>query len=82
MTTHESLDPHYVSYMLRMWRKRDENGRPMWCASLEEPGSHRMEGFADSDALFSFLQRRLNGEEVDAQERVPVAPENSSTAPG
>ena len=31
----------YLSYMLRMWLRRDSNGEPVWSASLQEPGSHR-----------------------------------------
>src|SRR5690349_19409674 len=59
MNSQENLEPSYLSYMLRLWRKRDGNGNPVWCASLEEPGSQHTESFADADSMFSFLQDRL-----------------------
>ena len=66
MNSQEDLDPNYLSYMLRMWRARDSNGRQVWCASLEEPGSHHTESFGDTEAMFTFLQGRLgNAAEVD-----------------
>ena len=49
----------YVSYMLRMWRKIDGEGKAVWCASLEEPGSHHTESFGDTGAMFTFLQSQL-----------------------
>jgi hypothetical protein len=52
-------DTEYMSYMLRMWRKRDGNGKQMWCASLEEPGSRHAESFEDANAMFAFLLRKL-----------------------
>jgi hypothetical protein len=59
MNSQEDFDAGYQSYMLRMWRKRDSNGKPVWCASLEEPGSRHTESFGDASALFAFLQGRL-----------------------
>ena len=62
----------YVSYMLRMWSKRDGNGKRLWCASLEEPGSRHTESFEDPNALFVFLRRKVGieepGEGEDAQQ--------------
>jgi hypothetical protein len=52
----------YLSYMLRMWRKRDGNGKAVWCASLEEPGSRHTEIFEDTNAMFAFLQSQLGTE--------------------
>ena len=59
MNSQEDHETRYLSYMLRMWRKRDGNGKPVWCASLEEPGSRHIESFGDVGALFMFLQSRL-----------------------
>jgi len=56
----EESDTDYLSYMLRMWRRRDSNGEKVWCASLEEPGSRHTESFGDIHTLFSFLQSRLD----------------------
>jgi hypothetical protein len=58
----EDSDTGYLSYMLRMWLKRDGKGQPVWCASLEEPGSRHTESFGDISTMFSFLQSRLDAE--------------------
>src|SRR5689334_5464649 len=51
MNSQEDLDTNYHSYMLRMWRTRDGNGKQVWCASLQEPGSYHTESFGDADDL-------------------------------
>ena len=55
----DDSEPRYLSYLLRLWRKRDDQGRPVSCASLEEPGSHHTVRFKDLTALFAFLQTQL-----------------------
>jgi hypothetical protein len=55
----EDREPLYLSYLLRLWRKRDDQGRSVWCASLEEPGSHQTVRFRDVPALFDFLRTQL-----------------------
>ena len=52
----------YLSYMLRIWLRRDSKGQPIWSASLEEPGSRYTESFGDIAALFSCLQNRLDAQ--------------------
>ena len=59
MKSRNGPETRYLSYMLRLWRKRDGNGKPVWCASLEEPGTCRTESFGDADAMFRFLQTKL-----------------------
>jgi hypothetical protein len=59
MHPHQESDTGYLSYMLRMWRKRDCNGKQMWCVSLEEPGSHHTQRFNDANAMFAFLRTKL-----------------------
>ena len=59
MHPQQEIDTDYLSYMVRIWRKWDGNGKPVWCASLEEPGSRHTERFEDTDAMFTFLQRKL-----------------------
>lgn len=65
MSLQDDSDMGYLSYMLRMWLRRDSNGDPVWSASLQEPGSHRTESFGDISAMFSFLQSRLDGERLE-----------------
>jgi hypothetical protein len=45
-----------------MWLRRDSKGERVWSASLQEPGSRNTENFGDIDAMFSFLQSRLDAE--------------------
>ena len=60
-------EPLYLSYLLRLWRKRDDQGQPVWCASLEEPGSHQTVRFRDLPALYAFLQTRLGSATPEGQ---------------
>ena len=60
MHSQDKNDTDYMSYMLRMWRKRDRNGKQVWCASLEEPGSRQTESFEDAHAMFAFLLSKLD----------------------
>ncbi len=62
MNSQDDHDTRYLSYMLRVWLKRDSKGEQVWCASLEEPGSRHTESFGDVSAMYSFLQRRLDAE--------------------
>jgi len=68
MHPQQESDTGYVSYMLRMWSKRDGNGKQMWCASLEEPGSRHTERFEDANAMFAYLRRKLGTEESGEHE--------------
>jgi hypothetical protein len=65
MHTQERPDADYLSYMLRMWRKRDGNGKQVWCASLQEPGSRCTENFEDAKAMFAFLLSKLDTGQPD-----------------
>lgn len=70
-------EPRYLSYLLRLWRKTNNQGRQVWCASLEAPGSHRTVRFGDLPALFAFLQ-------IEAGSATPGEPasENNQTNKG
>ena len=74
----EDREPSYLSYLLRLWRKRDDQGQPVWCASLEEPGSHQTVRFRDLPALFAFLQTQLGsatpGGLVQEEQQAPEEP--------
>jgi hypothetical protein len=57
----------YVSYMLRMWRDRGDEGpsrseEAPWRASLQDPHSGERVGFASLEDLFGFLRRETAGE--------------------
>ena len=70
MQPREDSDTRHLSYLLRLWLRRNAQGELGWCASLEEPGSHHTEHFAEIAALFAFLRRRL-----DAELHRPSAPD-------
>lgn len=66
MHQHDESDTCYLSYMLRMWLRRDSKGELVWSASLEAPGSRQTESFGDIGAMFSFLQSRMDTETLGA----------------
>ena len=51
----------YISYMLRLWLENDSESDHTirdgtgWRASLEDPYTQEIQGFADMEALFAFL---------------------------
>jgi hypothetical protein len=47
----------YVSYLLRLWRVREEE-RYVWHASLENTTTSQRRGFANLDELFQFLREQ------------------------
>lgn len=46
----------YRVYVLRSWVESGENGPPVRRYSLEDPQTRRRRGFADLQALVSFLR--------------------------
>ncbi|MBL7183254.1 MAG: hypothetical protein ISS50_02265 [Anaerolineae bacterium] len=58
--------PDYLSYLLRLWRVRGDEGahqsaeKPIWRASLESPFTGERMGFASLDALFAFLRQQTS----------------------
>ena len=53
-------DSGYIAYLLRMWLRRDSDGRLVWFATLEEPGTRHTESFGDIGGMFLFLQTRMD----------------------
>ncbi len=55
-----TMQPDYLSYLLRLWRVDGDNGDQrnpaVWRASLENPHTGERKGFAGLDELFDFLQ--------------------------
>jgi hypothetical protein len=48
--------PDYLSYLLRLWRVREE-GQDAWRASLQHPGSGERVSFRTLEELFAFLRQ-------------------------
>lgn len=46
----------YFAYLLRLWQT-NRDGKPVWWASLEVPGTHQQFAFTDLQALFAFLEK-------------------------
>ena len=88
MNSQEEPNSSYVAYLLRMWRKKDGSGKPVWCASLQEPGSGNIESFGDMSALFAVLQSRTgtgNSDSAPVNTQVPIDyehPNGQSPPPG
>jgi hypothetical protein len=50
----------YRAYLLRMWSV-EQSGQVVWRASLEDPQTGELFGFADLTLLFDFLMDRALG---------------------
>jgi hypothetical protein len=48
----------YRVYLLRLWQAEDEDGHPVWRASLESAQTGERCGFADLGSLFAFLEQQ------------------------
>jgi hypothetical protein len=48
-------EPDYAAYLLRL-RRSDQNGQPIWRASLESTHDARRFEFADLETLIAFLR--------------------------
>ena len=49
--------PGYLAYMLRLWQVNDD-GKPVWRASVESPHNGERRGFANLELLFAFLEEK------------------------
>lgn len=58
-----------MAYLLRLWRVRVE-GKQVWRASLETPGTGERRGFAGLKALLRFLEAET-GETILDSEKGP-----------
>jgi hypothetical protein len=50
--------PRYHSYVLRLWAVEND-GRPVWRASLHDAHTGARHGFADLAALLAFLETQI-----------------------
>ena len=60
---------YYLSYLLRLWRT-GSGKNAVWRASLENPFTGELEGFASPVDLFAFLQARINTADHKAEETI------------
>jgi hypothetical protein len=49
--------PRSLGYVLRLW-ERKQDGKSVWCASLQNPYTEERHAFADLAALVQFLQEK------------------------
>lgn len=45
----------YFSYLLRLWQV-NRDGKRVWWASLEKPGTHERHAFTNLEDLFVFIK--------------------------
>jgi hypothetical protein len=65
--------PGYLAYLLHLWRVNDD-GKPVWRASLESPHTGERVGFGSLEALFAFLVEKTGGDVRRAQPRMKPEP--------
>ncbi len=65
--------PGYLAYLLRLWQVNDE-GKPVWRASLESPHTGERHGFANLEMLFAFLEEKTGGFAPGAQPQAKPDP--------
>jgi hypothetical protein len=53
--------PHYLSYLLRLWRVDGKDAEPVWRASIENARTGERMVFARLDDLFDFLREQTSG---------------------
>lgn len=52
--------PHYHSYLLRFWEERGETAdTQIWRFMLQDPQTKERFGFADLDALVTWIQLKI-----------------------
>jgi hypothetical protein len=52
--------PHYHSYLLRFWEERgDADTERIWRFMLQDPQTQERFGFADWDALTSWIREKI-----------------------
>ena len=53
------MSQKYHAYLLRLWQT-DDLDQPTWLASLEDPGTRLVTGFASLEALCDFIMLQRN----------------------
>lgn len=67
-----------LAFLLRLWHCCEEDGKPVWRASLEDAHTGERLGFASLDALVSFLKQ---GTHQDARPAAPGGEERAKSLP-
>ena len=49
----------YLAYMVRLWRA-EEDGGPVWRASVESPHTGERQTFANMELLIAFLKEKTD----------------------
>lgn len=73
MKQSDTPQPHYHSYLLRLWR---DGTRKQWCASLQSTQTEQVVHFAHFEALCAYLSEQLADGTPEA-----TAPRQPSAAP-
>ena len=60
----------YLAYLLRLWQV-NQNGDPVWRASLEDPRTGERRGFASLETLMDFLREQTQ-EKRDEEQHIRV----------
>jgi len=61
--------PSYYAYLLRIWCASDQDGMH-WLASLEDPHTHQVQGFANLEQMAAFLQQKTEIQPTAAQHKI------------
>jgi hypothetical protein len=70
MSTYSNKQP-YQAYLLRLWLA-SEQGKVVWRASLENPGTGERLGFANLERLFVFLQDQMAAFAEEQEQKPPA----------
>ena len=58
----------YIAYLVRLWRARHA-GAWVWRASLEDPHTGELQGFADIESLFAHLRHQTDDQAEDKEKQ-------------
>jgi hypothetical protein len=58
-------EPRYASYLLRLWMS-EEDGLPVWRASLESTRTRQRRSFAGMQALVEFLETEFDSRQAES----------------
>ena len=65
--------PVYYSYLIRLWQV-EEDGKPTWRASLDDPRSGERMGFASLEMLYLYLMEKIKREGIQPANGLKLVP--------